>query len=855
MRSTPLDAFSPEHLAGHAAAVRALARALVGAQDADDVTQEVLLAAAGRSGGEVRNWRALLVRITQRLAWRRKRAMRRRTRHELAAAERHDPAPFDPSEIVALAEERQRIAAAVLELEEPFRTIVLLRWFEDLSPTEIAKRLRIPAATVRTRLFRAHALLRERFARERGPEWRAGLVAVAGLPPAAPVVWLGGWTFAAAALLLTTMAMAWWWSADAALPLVANAMVEVREPDAAGTAGSAVASLADPAAEQRVGIDAARGAAAAEPGEPAPVRIRGIAWDPLGRPIPSLAIALRGPKSAAGSPAEMLELGRTDAMGRFAIELPAAATRGACALVAGSGWRTLRSWAPENHQLASADDALLIACPEVRVRGRVVDEQGAPRAGVAIQTRCTEITTFPFATTGTQLELDRIGTTTAADGSFELLQAPGSRAVDLDVGPFVWSQPMPEHDVDDLLVVLRPRPVSRQAAKQQPQFTAVHGVVRATTGEPIPGARVVVDGNQEDVVQTGVDGSYRCSPWPLGAPELPIAVHFVADGYGAVTAQVWQWDAEGLARLDVQLARGMRSLHGRVVDQHGAPRQGLVVALADPLPLAAGSLQGCVEGGDSGIWGPHAVTDAAGAFAIPGVLERPYSVRVVEDAAANVVYFHGLHPAHEHRLEFAPQPRGRVALHCVGWDQRPLAGVEVKVAVVRRHVASSNRSETTYLAAEWQATSDADGLVAFAELPGGALQIRATRVGFESLVRDVSAGEERIAPLVLARLCHLRIATQDSRIAGLSLAETPSIVCLDADGSVVPFATPWRGQRRANGFSVQLRRGQSNVFAVSERMVRMELRGRDGTVLAAQQRALDPAAVSVFDFGAPLEDR
>lgn len=326
------------------------------------------------------------------------------------------------------------------------------------------------------------------------------------------------------------------------------------------------------------------------------VRIRGITWDPLGRPIPSPAIALRGPKSADGSPAEVLELGRTDAMGHFAFELPAVATRGDCVLVAGSGWRTLRSWAPKNNQLPSA-------------------------------------------------------------------------------------------------------------------------------------------------------------------------------------------------------------------------------------------------------------------FAILGVLERPYSVRVVEEAAANIVYYHGLHPAHEHRLEFAPQPRGHVPLHCVGWDQRPLAGVEVKVAVVRRHVASSNRSETAYLAAEWQATSDSDGLVAFAELPGGALQIRATKVGFESLVRDVPADETRHAPLVLARLCHLRIATQDPRIAGLSLAETPSIVCLDADGNVVPFAMPWRGQRRANGYSVQLRRGESNVFSVSERMLRMELRGRDGTVLVAQQRALDPDAVSVFDFGAPLEGR
>jgi RNA polymerase sigma-70 factor (ECF subfamily) len=52
------------------------------------------------------------------------------------------------------------------ELPDAFRTVFVLRAVEEMSVEETAAALDIPEATVRTRFFRARALLRESVARE-----------------------------------------------------------------------------------------------------------------------------------------------------------------------------------------------------------------------------------------------------------------------------------------------------------------------------------------------------------------------------------------------------------------------------------------------------------------------------------------------------------------------------------------------------------------------------------------------------------------------------------------------------------------------------------------------------------------
>lgn len=64
------------------------------------------------------------------------------------------------------AEMRRLLERRIDELPVAFRTVFVMREVEDMSIEETAASLSIPATTVRTRLFRARALLREALARD-----------------------------------------------------------------------------------------------------------------------------------------------------------------------------------------------------------------------------------------------------------------------------------------------------------------------------------------------------------------------------------------------------------------------------------------------------------------------------------------------------------------------------------------------------------------------------------------------------------------------------------------------------------------------------------------------------------------
>ena len=71
-----------------------------------------------------------------------------------------------PSATAWRAEVRRILERRIDELPVAFRTVFIMREVEDMTADETAEALGIPAATVRTRLFRARALLREALARD-----------------------------------------------------------------------------------------------------------------------------------------------------------------------------------------------------------------------------------------------------------------------------------------------------------------------------------------------------------------------------------------------------------------------------------------------------------------------------------------------------------------------------------------------------------------------------------------------------------------------------------------------------------------------------------------------------------------
>jgi RNA polymerase sigma-70 factor (ECF subfamily) len=84
-----------------------------------------------------------------------------------------------PSDITLRAEVRRMIERRIDELPVAFRTVFVMREVEEMTVHETAECLGIPDATVRTRLFRARALLRESLERDMDTA-RAGVFAFAG---------------------------------------------------------------------------------------------------------------------------------------------------------------------------------------------------------------------------------------------------------------------------------------------------------------------------------------------------------------------------------------------------------------------------------------------------------------------------------------------------------------------------------------------------------------------------------------------------------------------------------------------------------------------------------------------------
>ena len=71
-----------------------------------------------------------------------------------------------PSRAAMRAEVRRLLEQRIDRLPVAFRTVFVMREVEDMTVDETAECLGIPPATVRTRLFRARALLREALARD-----------------------------------------------------------------------------------------------------------------------------------------------------------------------------------------------------------------------------------------------------------------------------------------------------------------------------------------------------------------------------------------------------------------------------------------------------------------------------------------------------------------------------------------------------------------------------------------------------------------------------------------------------------------------------------------------------------------
>ena len=144
--------------------------------EAEDALQEAYLQAYGslasfRAEAKLSTW---LARIVANEALMRLRKQTRRA--EIVPMQSADAPEVEqvmdsdmdnaPDTRAARGEMRRLLEAQIDALPEIYRTVFMLRAVEELSAEETAAVLEIPAATVRTRLFRARSLLREALAQK-----------------------------------------------------------------------------------------------------------------------------------------------------------------------------------------------------------------------------------------------------------------------------------------------------------------------------------------------------------------------------------------------------------------------------------------------------------------------------------------------------------------------------------------------------------------------------------------------------------------------------------------------------------------------------------------------------------------
>jgi RNA polymerase sigma-70 factor (ECF subfamily) len=242
-----------EALLGQAGWLRALALSLLhSGPDAEDAVQDVWTAALRSPPDGARPPRPWLAQVLRNVVRSDAREARRRQRREdeSAGLSSREAAPAADG-VLERMQLHRRVAGLVMALEEPYRTTLLLRFYEGRAAVDIAREEGLPDGTVRWRINEGLRRLRERLDADFGGErarWSRALLPLAGLdrpPPLARPPGLGRAPLLAGATAVT-----------AALGVAAVWLVQAhgrRSPGAGDAAffGHGHAALLDPASSPR----------------------------------------------------------------------------------------------------------------------------------------------------------------------------------------------------------------------------------------------------------------------------------------------------------------------------------------------------------------------------------------------------------------------------------------------------------------------------------------------------------------------------------------------------------------------------------------------------------------------------
>ncbi|MEM9803149.1 MAG: sigma-70 family RNA polymerase sigma factor [Planctomycetota bacterium] len=588
--------------------VRALARHLAAdAHEAEDLAQDALAIAWERPPDHQENLRGWFAKVLRNLV---------RERRRRQALERHDGEPRvaaapTTAEVVENAEAHHLVVREVLGLDEPYRSTVLLRYFEGLSAHEIALREGVSLSTVRSRLTRAHARLRERLERKdsRGMAVLAPLLSpksgALSAPSKALVMGLEVKTVAtvlAVALVAVGIRFVGYGSEDPE-----TASVE-RATDAAPDSLPPLEATPEDVA-RRAGSTAIDAPASAE--EPAPAVV-GRVLRPDGTPAANAVVVLGAVGALAfldsgEDPLDEVPRATTDESGRFSF---AEAPDGTFVITAGAEdaapSETLRM--PRENA-----DVTLHLRHGVRIHGEVLRKDGALAAGWKVRF-LRDATSL--GANGTRLL--RWTETDAAGGFDERHLCPGKWGLVAYPGDDELKElggSMPEHMLQSTVELEDGQETFVALGARSADAVTVRGTI-TRAGEPAGGGFLQWMAECDDPagsmenIRVSKDGTYE-----IDLPR-PGAWSMRAMGSGGQGEFVVDVPRAPEHTIDFELPTG--ALRGRVIDADGEPVKGALVSHV----LALGS----AHHSPMRVAGESQTTGADGAFDLAGLEPGLYRI-------------------------------------------------------------------------------------------------------------------------------------------------------------------------------------------------------------------------------------
>ena len=548
--------------------LRRLARALTHGDEAQDLAHEAWLVAATQRPADGRPLRPWLSHVVRNLARMRVRGRVRREARERASASSSlvETPAASPAELVQRVELQQLVAAEVLRLVEPYRSTVLLHYFEELTCAEIARRLGLPEGTVRRRLKVALDEIRARItARERDIGGLAALAPLAG--PALPSQPAGSLALGAivmkkvgvAVLLLVLILAAVLWTTRG------RQSTSTRAAGGAGGSGATAAGAGSFAGSWSE-VGAEMPAWLIQP-DVKPRRIAGRVTF-RGAPVAGATVELTSLASESGlvtSPQRT-----TTSTGEFDFGMQAALPWSVRASAPGKAGARVDVDLREPRSTPPSDrlELQLGACTAAMF-GTVRDASGGP----IVKARIARLPDGPSAIPG------GVAVTTNDKGAYELCvetRWPGRVAVEVSAEGYAAITATPivpgRLKLDFALV---------------PEATIVGRVIRDDNGSAIPNAYVFVPPGTPGSDSTPLRGTFGDASGRFRLDRMTAGRHLVfarAEGMSDSLQGTPALVGVGQTSIEIELRLEAGSLiRGTVIDRDGRPIAGARVAALDPL--------------------------------------------------------------------------------------------------------------------------------------------------------------------------------------------------------------------------------------------------------------------------------